>query len=182
MVRTHVSHPGPRRCHQAAVDAARDRMILYGGFGPVEESERGRANGPPARIHTSSSTDGAVHALDLRTMSWQRIYSYGVNLPSTFGHVMVSAPDSHALIVHGGVPNGLVGQSRPASSLWSCDLETMRVEHPEGETVPERFSHGACYCRHRRALLCVGGSSRGKVDIAYATAEEYDDAFLIHVG
>ncbi|MFH0979945.1 MAG: kelch repeat-containing protein [Planctomycetota bacterium] len=157
--------PAARWLHAAAVDMAGDRMVLFGG------SKR------------SLSQDPAFHLLDLASLRWKEVRVSGDGPPPVEGHAMVYVPELNAVFVYGG----LLLEGRGPSSLpylWRCDLSTWqgsRVELPAAGQPRGRFCHAACYCRHRRALFCVGGKWNRTVGNYYETLGELSDTFMIHL-
>ena len=156
--------PSPRWLHAAALDSAAGRMILIGGAG------RGRF-------------DPLAHELDLESLRWGRPHGVNDTLPCVEGHAIACVPEQHTLFIHGGL---LLKGAGPSSLpyLWRCDLKTFWLTRAalQPQDLPHgRFCHAMCYCRHRRALFCVGGKWNRHVANYYETDGEFADTFLMHV-
>ncbi len=125
-VLTQDSPPGMRYGHVAAMDADRDRMIVFGGFAQ------------PNDVSTAQDVSD-LWAFEFATLSWVPLQ------PATAGPAPrqfargATLPDDRGLIIFGGLGDF----SEVFNDLWHLDLEALswtRLE-PSGGPPPPRFRH-----------------------------------------
>lgn len=120
------SPPGRRYGHVAALDEARDRMIVFGGF---------RRNGINGRLEDV----GDLWAFDLATRTWTELSPSNPGpSPRQFARG-ATMPDGSGMILFGG-RSDVTGVMNDLWLLSFEDLNWTELE-PEGSLPPPRFRH-----------------------------------------
>jgi hypothetical protein len=97
-------------------------------------------------------------SLDLSTLAWQKIESYGPS--ERIGPSAVYVPGTNSMLVFGG-SNEYVDPSpyNHYNDLWKFDFtaQTWTELSPSGSLPPERDAHLACYDQTNNRMLIYGG-------------------------
>ena len=98
------------------------------------------------------------------------------------GSVSAYVPELHSIVGIGGAQGSGAASAPP--HLWRYDLHTLQ---PSKALIPQGIRQGpqdrfaTCYCRHRRALFCVGGKPPGVRQRRSAKQQGNTKAYLIHL-
>jgi Galactose oxidase, central domain/Kelch motif len=131
--------PTPRSDHAAIYDAARDRMVVFGGFGAGSE----------------------VWSLTLSgTPTWSLLTTVGDPPVSRGMHVAIYDPIRDRMLVHGGHTGG-VGEHADVWELTFAGTPTWTELTPVGFSPTPRRGHTAIYDPIRDRMVVYGGFQDG---------------------
>ena len=154
-----------RRYHRAEMDPIRGHLVIYGG----QSEETGR-----------TAKEGSVVAVvQVRPDRHHWVAPKDRLRP---GSVSAYVPELHSIVGIGGAQGS--GAACAPPHLWRYDLHTLQ---PSKTLIPQGILQGpqdrfaTCYCRHRRALFCVGGKPPGVRQRRSAQQQGYTKAYLIHL-
>ena len=142
------SPPGARYGHVAALDAARDRMIVFGGF-----------VGSPAGSAPRDLDD--LWAFDLVMRDWAPLQAANAGPTARQFARGAALPDGRGLILFGGLRDFV----DVLDDLWLLDFESLRwIElRPAGARPPGRFRHTLVMSEDGRWLwVAFGEGSDGR--------------------
>lgn len=135
--------PGSRQNHTAIYDPVRDRMIVFGGFGPGVEH-----NDTWALSLTGSPT-------------WSQLATTGQSPPPMNRHTAIYDPVRDRMIIFGGY-------SHETWALTLADPPTWTHLFPAGAPPPDLKDHAAIYDPERdRMLVFGGGEATSGNDVTY---------------
>jgi hypothetical protein len=141
--------PAPRFGHGAVFDAARQRMLVFGGT---------------ASTAVGSNLSNDVWALSLSgTRAWTPIAPAGTPPSARFGHSMILDPVRDQLVVFGGSDN-----SGPSNQVWTMSLSgapTWTQLAPAGTAPGARFGHSAVYDPVGDRMVIFGGQPTGSAPV-----------------
>ncbi len=132
--------PFPRWLHTAIYDAARDRMVVFGGNG------------------SGGDQSNDTHALSFSgAPAWVAIEPSGGLPPRTFLHSAIYDPLRRRMVVYGG--KGLF-LSQPSPDVWSLSLDDAPTwSRLETSTQPlGRLGHSGVYDAENDQMVIFGGS------------------------
>ncbi len=130
-----LAGPTPRYMHAMAYDAARARIVMFGGISGV-----GRLN------NDTWLWNGSAWARDTSTPSPSERY----------GHAMAYDATRQRVVLVGGYGNP-PGVRRYLSDVWEWDGVRWTERVPAGQVPTPRFFHAMAYDPTRSAVVLVGG-------------------------
>src|SRR5262245_6087205 len=134
-----VGLPSDRDGHAAVYDAARDRMVVFGGM--------------------SSARRNDVWVLPLASATgWHQMLVGGTPPSARDGHTAVYDPIHDRMVVFGGFDTG------PRNDVWELSFAgaaTWRQILPAGSPPSPRVGHAAVYDPVRQRMLVIGGVENG---------------------
>lgn len=122
----------------AVLDAARHRVLIYGG---KDDSETNR---------------NELWALDLASKSWAQIAPQGVLPPPREDHTLILDEGNDALVLFGGEDGSTT------NATWSFDLAANRWRDITDPSAPALEGHASVYDPHGRRMVVFGGMREEK--------------------
>jgi outer membrane protein assembly factor BamB len=129
--------PAGRRDHTACYDAARHRMIVFGGWDGYFLADLWALN-----------DDGG-------TLSWEPLSPAGAAPPARYGHTMVFDKTHDRLLIFGGYTPGGITNDVWSLSLFGTPAWSQIV--PDGAPPTERYDHAAIYDPVGDRMIVYGG-------------------------
>jgi hypothetical protein len=133
----------------AVLDAARHRVLVYGG---KDDGEKNR---------------NELWALDLATKSWSEITPAGPPPPPREDHTLVLDQENDALVLFGGEDGSTT------NATWSFDLRANRWSDITDASAPALEGHVSVYDPRGRRMIVFGGMREEK---AHKDEKVLDDA------
>ena len=129
--------PGPsaREDHSMAYDAARDRVVVFGGYGGYDVG----------RLDDTWEWDGR---------SWQLIEPQGPGPSARSSHTMAYDAARGRVVVFGGYGRNDVGR---LDDLWEWDGRSWQLIEPQGSVPSARDDHAMVYGAARGRVVLFGG-------------------------
>ena len=154
-----------RRYHRAEMDPIRGHLVLYGG----QSEETGR-----------TAKEGSVVAVVQARPDRHHWVAPKDRLRP--GSVSAYVPELHSIVGVGGAQGSGAASAPP--HLWRYDLHTLQTSKTlilQGIRQGPQDRFATCYCRHRRALFCVGGKPLGSRQRRSARQQGNTKAYLIYL-
>jgi len=132
---TNGTPPSPRWDHVAIYNSQDQSMAVFGG-------------------RDTSDFFNDLWVLDLNTMTWSQILSYGPS--ARIGHTAIYYPDNNSMIVFGGWNINL----QKDNDLWEFDFDTQNwtLHSPSGDLPIPRDCHAVAYDEINKRMLLFGGA------------------------
>lgn len=137
--------PPPRRGHSAVLDPARDRMIVFGGYGGYD---------PSFLLNDAWTLDVGGGG------TWSPLVTVGMPPSPRYGHTAFYDTERDRMLVFGGLE--YAGGWRYLSEVWELTLSgtpTWIPLEPSGDPPPGRLYHAAVLDSIRDRLVVFGGQS-----------------------
>lgn len=160
--------PAPRNGHAVAWDAARGRLVLFGGEG----GQPTYAAGTPTEAFSDTwEHDGA---------SWSRVDA-GPGPSARRDHAMVYDAARRKVVLFGGMLDktfGTTGAHVLYGDTWELDGRTWTRVRAGGGSAdpPARNKHAMTYDTARRRVLLYGGSAGAMSTISFSDTWQWDGA------